>query len=224
MYIDEFSAMAVRSEMDYIDVKNMAQTGEGTFLEFKRTIPGAQKIAREIAAFANTHGGTLLVGVDDDGSLIGVDGYKEEEFILKKASNKICKPTVDIQLELVQFGKRDLLVATVIEAKNKPIYVLNKDESTVYIRENDQSKHISYEQIKILEFKYSDQPIKFEYGANEQKLFRYLNEYGEISVKEFTHLIDADRRKSADILINLVNANILRLFTKDKIDYFTFSK
>ncbi len=218
------STAATRSQMDYLDVKNLAQTGEGTFLEFKRTIPAAKKIAREIAAFANTRGGTLLVGVDDDGSLIGVDGYQEEEFVLRKASNEFCEPAAKVKLEVVRFGIRDLLVIKIPEAKSKPVYVKENADSKVYIRENASSKQISYEQIKVLEHKYSGRPVTFQYGPAEQKLFRYLNEYGEISVTKFTHLINERRKKAAEILINLVNANILRLFTKDKIDYFTFSK
>ncbi len=215
---------ATRSKMDYLDVKNLAQTGEGVFLEFKRTIPSALKIAREIAAFANTHGGTLLIGVDDDKSLIGVDGYQEEEFLLNKAANKLCEPQVKVNLELVQFGTRDLLVITIPVAKKKPVFVLANREPAVFMREDDRSKSVSKERIKVLEYKYSNQGVNFKYGPNEQKLFRYLNEYGEISVKKFTDLIDVKRQKAANILVNLVNAKILRLFTKDKIDYFTYAR
>lgn len=217
-----YSTTATRSEMDYLDVKNLAQTGEGTFLEFKRTVPGAAKIAREMAAFANTHGGTVLIGVDDDGTLMGVEGYQEEEFLLKKAANEYCNPSIDINIELVPFGVRDLLVVRVPEAKNKPIFIRG-EKPAVFMRENDRSKRVSRERIKILEYKHSDGTVSFQYGPNEQKLFRYLNEYGEINVSKFTDLIDENRQKAADILVNLVNANILRLFTKDKIDYFTFT-
>ncbi len=218
------STAVTRFGMDYLDVKNLAQTGEGTFLEFKRTIPSAAKIAREMAAFANTRGGTLLIGVDDDGSLIGVDGYQEEEFLLKKAANEFCDPAIDIKIDLVQFGIRDLLVIRIPEAKKKPVFVGILEEPVVFMRENDRSKRVSRERIKVLEYKHSDSTVTFQYGKNEQKLFRYLNEYGEINVTKFTHLINENRKKAADILVNLVNAKILRLFTKDKIDYFTFIK
>lgn len=225
MYFDNSSATIKRSEMDYLDVKNLAQTGEGTFLEFKRTIPSAHKIAREIAAFANTNGGTLLIGVDDDGSLIGVDGYQEELFLLDEAANVLCEPPIEAKLEVVQFGVRDLLVMKISEAKNKPVYMQDeKGRSLVYIRKNASSKRISYERLKLWEYQNSGRSVSFTYGPAEQKLFRYLNEYGEIHVAKFTHLINESRDKAADILINLVNAKILRLFTKDKIDYFSFSK
>jgi len=45
MYFEN-SRTATISKMDYLDVKNLAQTGEGTLREFKRTIPSAEKIAR----------------------------------------------------------------------------------------------------------------------------------------------------------------------------------
>lgn len=212
------------SEMSYLDVKNLAQTGEGTYLEFKRTIPSAEKIAREIAAFANTRGGTLLVGVDDDKSLIGVEGYQEEEFLLKQAADKFCQPNVPVSIEIVHFGERDLLVVKIPEAENKPVFVNTSSGSSAYIRENDRSKAASKEYIEVIKKKHSDEGVTFEYGPNEQKLFRYLNEYGEITVEKFSHLTDVTLQKASGILVNLVSAGVLNLFTKDNIDYFTFSQ
>lgn len=223
MYFDD-SRTATISKMDYLDVKNLAQTGEGAFLEFKRTIPSAEKIAREIAAFANTGGGTLLIGVDDDKSLIGVDGYQEEEYLLNQAANRLCDPKVPIGIEIVHFGERDLLVIRVPEAEDKPVFVRGKKGSTVYIRNKDQNKVASRERVEVLKKKHSTKGVTFQYGPKEQKLFRYLNEYGEITVVKFSHLIDSDERKASGILVNLVSAGILNLFTKDNVDYFTFSQ
>lgn len=218
------TGLATRSDMDYLDVKNLAQTGEGTYLEFKRTIPSAEKIAREMAAFANTKGGTLLIGVDDDKSLVGVDGYQEEEFLLAKAAHELCSPRVEITLEIVHFGKRDLLVIKIPEARQKPIFVHTQNGDVVYLREGDQNKTASVERIRVIENKNSNEGVTFQYGPKEQKLFRYLNEYSEISVEKFSHLIDVSEQKAGAILVNLVSAGILNLFTKDNIDYFSFSR
>jgi predicted HTH transcriptional regulator len=219
----ESTGLTVVSEMDYLDVKNRAQTGEGSFLEFKRTVPSVAKIAREIAAFANTNGGTLLIGVDDDKSLIGVDGYQEEVFLLKKAAHDLCKPEVEIKIELVHFGQKDLMVIRVPQAPEKPVFVRSAKGELVYIRKGDQNITASPERVRILENQQSGEGVTFEYGPKEQKLFRYLNEYSEISVEKFSHIIDSSERSAGDILVNLVSAGILRLFTKDNIDYFTFS-
>lgn len=215
---------ATLSEMNYLDVKNLAQTGEGTYLEFKRTIPSAEKIAREIAAFANTSGGTLLVGVDDDKSLIGVEGYQEEEYLLNKAALTLCQPMVPISIEIVHFGERDLLVIWVPEAEQKPVFVKSRKGSSAYIRKKDRSKIASREMVEVLRKKHSPEGVTFEYGPNEQKLFRYLNEYGEITVEKFSHITDVNGKKASGILVNLVSAGILNIFTKNNIDYFTFSQ
>lgn len=218
------AGLATLSEMDYLDVKNLAQTGEGTFLEFKRTVPSAEKIAREIAAFANTRGGTLLIGVDDDRSLVGVDGYQEEEFLLTRAAHEICRPHVAIAIEIVHFGKRDLLVIKIPESLEKPVFVHTSNGDVVYLRRGDQNKTASVERIRIIENKRKETGVTFQYGPNEQKLFRYLNEYSEISVEKFSHLIDVSERKAGNILVNLVSAGILNLFTKNNIDYFSFAR
>jgi len=223
MYSQNHSAASL-SEMDYLDVKKLAQTGEGMYLEFKRTIPSAYKIAREIAAFANTKGGTLLIGVDDDKSLVGVMGYQEEEFLLDKAAQKLCKPAVDIKIEIVHFGDRDLLVIKVPEVTDKPVYVKGDGEQIVFMREKDQNKVASKELIEIIKKRNSDEGITFEYGPEEQKLFRYLNEYGEITVKKFAQIVNITRERASATLVNLVAAEILNLTRKDNTDYFTYSQ
>lgn len=223
MYLNKQSTVSV-SKMDYLDVKNLAETGEGTFLEFKRSIPSAHKIAREMVAFANTSGGTLLVGVDDDKSLIGVPGYQEQEFLLKKAAMEFCRPVLNFFIEVVHFGERDLLVIKVPEASEKPVFVKEENGETVYIRENDMSKAVSREMIEIIKNRHSDEGVTFEYGPNEQKLFRYLNEYGEITIEKFAHLVDVSREKASAILVNLVSAKILNLFRKNNVDYFTYTQ
>lgn len=215
---------AVRSQMDYLDVKNLARTGEGTYLEFKRTIPSAFRIAREIAAFSNTSGGTLLIGVDDDHSLIGVSGYQEEEYLLDKAANELCSPTIDFTLEVVHFGKRDLLVIKVPEAEDKPVFVQKEDDEKVYMRDDEQNKTASKELIEIIEKENSEEGVTFEYGDEEQRLFRYLNEYGEITVNKFKQLVNIQRDQASETLVNLVAADILKLYRKDNIDYFTYSR
>ena len=215
---------ATLSNMDYLDVKNLAQTGEGTYLEFKRTIPSAFKIAREIAAFANTSGGTLLIGVDDDCSLVGVSGYQEEEYLLKKAATEICRPEIDITVEVVYFGDKDLLVIKIPESEDKPVFVLSDEGEVVFMRENEQNKVASKELIEIIKNKNSGEGITFEYGEKEQQLFRYLNEYGEITVDTFAQFTGIPRTKASSILVNLVSADVLNLFRKDNIDYFTYSQ
>ena len=52
--------------MDYKDVTRIIDEGEGFEVEFKRKVTTPEKIARALIAFANTKGGHILFGVDDD--------------------------------------------------------------------------------------------------------------------------------------------------------------
>jgi len=55
------------------ELLDMIEGGGGPTVEFKRQIDSALDIAAEIVAFANTEGGTLLLGVDDDQTITGLD-------------------------------------------------------------------------------------------------------------------------------------------------------
>lgn len=212
------------SQMSAADLRNLIQRGEGSFLEFKKTIPSPEKIAREIAAFANTKGGTILVGVDDHHNVTGVDGFFEEEYLLMEASQKQCVPAVPLEIELVHTGPLDVMVVRVAESETKPVYVKNRKKRQVFVRINDESVLASDEQTEVMKNRSSSEGVTFEYGKNEQMLFRYLNEYGEITVSKFAQLINVTSYRASKILVNLVSAGILRLFRRYETDYFTFTE
>ena len=49
------------------------RNGESKILEFKSTLPSSESIAKCIIALANTAGGKLIIGVDDDRRIVGLD-------------------------------------------------------------------------------------------------------------------------------------------------------
>lgn len=204
-------------------LKRLVKTGEGTYLEFKRLISTPEKIARELAAFANTRGGTMLIGVDDDGKLIGIESYYEQEYLLDKSVNYCCIPPLDVKVETVPYKEREIIVVHVKEAEIKPVYVEIDDKKYVFIREKDKSVQASKEVERVLMNSTSTSGITFEYGPNEQKLFKYLNEYQRITVREFSNLVNISQRRASRILVNLVSAGVLRLFNHEKREYFTLT-
>jgi hypothetical protein len=104
----QYSDTVIVSDLTRGDLKNLIQTGESSFLEFKHSVASPEKIAREIAAFANTKGGTILIGVEDNGEIVGVESYYEEEFWLNQAAREECIPEVPVKIELVNTGERDV--------------------------------------------------------------------------------------------------------------------
>ena len=56
-------------------LSNLIALGEGFTTEFKRT--SISNLGREICAFANATGGVILIGVDDDGEIVGVGKHNK---------------------------------------------------------------------------------------------------------------------------------------------------
>ena len=80
------------------DLRILIQEGEGTTLEFKESL--SSSFARELVALANTIGGKILLGVRDDGTVIGVhDSNTLRARIQDIARN--CDPPVRVLAELV---------------------------------------------------------------------------------------------------------------------------
>ena len=212
------------SDMTKQDLKNLIATGEGQFLEFKHRVASPEKIAREIAAFANTNGGTILIGVSDKGELIGTESYMEEEFWLNQAADEVCVPPAEINLELLNIGQKDILIVDVPEAETKPIYVKGKKMRKVFVRQADESVLAGEDLIEVLKKGSSEEGITFEFGEKERLLFRFLNEYSEITVQRFSTLINTTTYTAAKILVNLVSVGVLDLFERDGVAHYTLTK
>lgn len=212
------------SDLTKQDLKNLIATGEGQFLEFKHKVASPEKIAREITAFANAGGGTILIGVSDQGEIVGIESYMEEEFWLNQATQEICVPALDISIELLNVYQKDVLVVTVPEAELKPVYVKGKKRRHVYVRQADASVSASEEMIEVMKKGSSEEGITFEFGEKERLLFRFLNEYSEITVERFSTLINTTTYTAAKILVNLVSVGLLDLFEKDGVAHYTLTK
>ena len=65
------------------DLLEIIENGESLSCEFKRKFSTHEKIAKEMIAFANTNGGVMLFGVDDNKEIVGVDSEKTEVELVK---------------------------------------------------------------------------------------------------------------------------------------------
>jgi ATP-dependent DNA helicase RecG len=70
--------------------------GEHTRQQFKRTFNSPDALAAELAAFANSGGGTLLIGVSDDGTITGLSALDIRHLnqMLSNASSQHVRPPV----------------------------------------------------------------------------------------------------------------------------------
>lgn len=216
--------------MNFHDVNLLIEEGEGFGIEFKRRISSPEKIARTIIAFANTKGGSILFGVDDDGSIVGVESEKSEVELIEMAGRDFCDPPIQPGTEIVPFDGRDVIVCRVAESKIKPHYFLgeqdrvNGESTRVYIRVNDKTMMASREVVKILRDENPDAPpLKLMIGENERRLFKYFEQDERITVLEFGRLVNISDRRASRILVRLVRAGVVRIHTHEKEEFYTLA-
>ena len=93
--------------------------GEGQQQEFKRQIDNLESVAGEIVAFANSDGGVLYIGVDDDGGVAGLTDANKDFQTLTHLCRDRCIPPVSPIIEQLTVGGRTILALTVKPALNR---------------------------------------------------------------------------------------------------------
>lgn len=216
--------------MNYRELALLLEEGEGIHLEFKRKVSSPEKIARALIGFANTKGGTILFGIDDDASIVGVESEKMEVEMIETAGNVYCDPPIEPAIEIISHKGRDVIVATIEESKEKPHYLVVDDgetgdqETKVLIRVKDKTVVASKEVVKILRAESPDAPpLRISIGDTERRLFDFLEANERITVKQFGKLVNISDRRASRILINLVRAGVLRIHTHEKEEFYTMS-
>ena len=114
---------------------------ENEYTEWKSTV--VSDICKEIIAFANTKGGTLYVGVADDGSIIGVDNADKVTLQLSNMVRDSIKPdvTMFVRYEIQDIEGKQILAVTVQKGTDRPYYIGSKGlkPGGVYVRNGSSS-------------------------------------------------------------------------------------
>ena len=87
-------------------IHNLLQQQEGIRLEFKAA-PNKDAIAKVITAFINTQGGDLVIGIDDDKNVLGVENVKKVRDSIKNLLTEHIKPTAPISSQIIHYKKKD---------------------------------------------------------------------------------------------------------------------
>ena len=205
------------------ELKKLVNQGESGSLEFKRKAAYPDKIVREMIAFANTKGGTLLVGVGDDKSLAGLKYPDGESHVIREALKK-CRPALKITETFIPIGDaRTIIRYDIPESSRKPHYQLNGEEKLCFVRVKDQSIKASKEMREIIRRGKQNKDIRFHYGEHEQWLMKYLEVNAVITLKKFIELTNLKRFYASKKLILLVLADVLTITPHEKGDVYAIA-
>lgn len=201
-------------------IRQLIEAGESQTLDFKFEISDSKKIAKTFVAFANTDGGTLLIGVKDNGAIAGVRS-EEEYYMIEAASKMYCKPEVPFNTRKWNIDGRTILEITISKSDNKPHFALNDEKKwMVYIRVKDQNLLANSILLKVWQQNKERKPVYLEYSKNERILLSYLEEHSHITLSKFCKVALIPRKEAEDILIKLIALDIITIeFTEKQVYY-----
>lgn len=134
-------------------VKFLINSEESKTLDFKQKVTSKEKIARTLAAMANTDGGIILIGLSDQKKITGIDP-EEEKFMVESANEIYCFPRVSLSCEPYQvpdaeaekknMDEKFLLIVQIKKSAGPKIYISDQTgNKKLYIRVNDQTRLIT---------------------------------------------------------------------------------
>lgn len=212
--------------MDLAIVKQWILAGEGLTLDFKEQSPLPYKIARTIGAFANSSGGKIVIGVTDQGEIVGVVDIENEKKRILEAAKHYCYPPVAIDFKVIGEAFIKVLVIHIEESTQKPHASINENGSEqVYIRTKDKTMPASKMVVKVLENEQHEEALDYDsLDKKEKGLISYLKDYETITVKRLMHVLNLSQRRARRMLVKLTKEGYLRVYTHQKEDFYTLSE
>ncbi len=185
-------------------IQDLIQEGEHQMLDFKFEISDSRRIARSLAAFANTDGGRLLVGVKDNGAIAGVRS-DEEIHMIQAAAEMYCQPKVEYTTEEWEINGKTVLEVIIPKDKHhKHKAPDNQGVYKIFVRVKDENLVADSVLIKVWKADKFARPAKIAFTDTETLLLHYLREHGEITLKEFQELAHISKRKAEAILADFI--------------------
>ena len=120
---------------------------ENSGVEFKRDDVRPEQIAKEIVALVNLQGGRVLLGVEDDGAITGIQRVGLERWVMDTVFGRYVHPMIQPFYEEIHIDeRRRVAVIAVTEGTTKPYVVRHRGQEQVFVRMGSTSQLASREQ------------------------------------------------------------------------------
>ena len=185
-------------------ITELIAQGEHQQLDFKFEVSDSKKIARTLTAFANTEGGTLLIGVKDNGHIAGIRS-EEEYYMIEAASEMYCRPKVPFEAKEWNIEGKVILEVKVGMSFSKPHQSPDKyDEYKTYIRVKDENI-VAPEILEMAWSKISNlNGTHLTISRPVEKLLNYLDVNPYITVGQFRKIAHISYYTAKNILSDLL--------------------
>lgn len=159
--------------------------GENSGVEFKRDDIRPEQLAKEIVALANFQGGRVLIGVEDDGSITGIQREDLETWVMDTVFGRYVHPLIlPFYEEVIMDDDKRVAVISITQGTAKPYVLRNHDREEVFVRVGSTSRLATREQLARL----------FESGGML---------HAELLPVSGTRLDNLDQARLTDYLVNI---------------------
>lgn len=198
------------------ELEHIISRGEGVQLDFKQTITSQRKIARTLAAFANNRGGKLLIGIKDNGALLGCN-IDEEMYMIYEAAEHFCEPPVDIVFSVYETDDMlNILEVDVGNSLRKPHFA--QDDHGVwqlYMRSRDKTMLASKNTQRMLENEgREEEEAQTALDSKEHFVLDYLKNNQTITAKIVAQQLNISLQRANGLLVKLNKLGLV-LYNKD---------
>ena len=134
--------------------------GEDSMIEFKRAMPHRNSLADEMAAFANTEGGVILIGVDDYSEIVGLElnQLNQVEVTVVEICQDNIEPTVPIFTEKLRIDDKNILQIVV----PRSLFV-HKTSNGYFTRQGSSKREMPTDQLaRLLQSRSQARIIRFD--------------------------------------------------------------
>ncbi|MDL1977097.1 MAG: putative DNA binding domain-containing protein [Deltaproteobacteria bacterium] len=121
--------------------------GENSGVEFKRDDIRPEQLGKEVVALANLHGGRILLGVEDDGSVSGIQRPNLEEWVMDSVfATKVHPMILPFYEEVLMADGKRVAVVSFPLGTTKPYVLRHNNREDIYIRVGSTSRLATREQ------------------------------------------------------------------------------
>jgi len=201
----------------------MVRAGEGLTVEFLQRLPKLERLSRSMSAFANSSGGTIFFGVDDDGTVVGLESMKGTREQVEQVSQFYCDPPVQYKAQAWEPMPRvQVLVVEIPEADQKPVYAVNvhnNKDAWPYFRGEKENLPLDRKSLKAMRHTEAVEPTDEEVAALDRHALHMLNFLAENPRRTLNQLaksanISAHRAKK--IIVDLEKAGWIHGYFNEK--------
>jgi predicted HTH transcriptional regulator len=185
--------------------------GEHQTLDFKYAVNDARKIAITLCAFANTDGGTLLIGVKDNGSIAGAR-LQEEEHMIQAAATMYSKPPIEYSTQGWKAGDRYVLEVIIPSSRYRPHQAVDEaGEWKAYLRKHDQNFPAPGVLMQFWKSEHTPMTERYFHTEKEKRLFEALSHKEGYTVSQLSKVSRIPRPIVTTLLARFMRWDLVTL-------------